>query len=117
MLTASTTAIDRACASVCATLVTCTVNPAVPGAVGVPVIAPMLACSASPAGSEPATTAQLYVPLPPVATSVWLYARPTVPPGSDVVSMLGRTSAVVTAPPEQDTGTKSSTRPIRRITC
>jgi hypothetical protein len=48
---------------------TCTVNPAVPGALGVPLIVPP-AESDSPVGSEPLLTDQTYPPLPPVAESV-----------------------------------------------
>src|SRR5687768_10010066 len=69
-------------------LLTRTVKVDVPAAVGVPTIAPTV-WSDSPAGSEPVTIDQLNVPLPPVAASVWLYATPTVPLGSDVVTIVG----------------------------
>ena len=49
---------------------TCTVKLEVPGAVGVPLIAP-LADSDTPAGSEPPLTENVYPPVPPVAVSCW----------------------------------------------
>src|SRR3954452_15374430 len=68
---------------------TCTVKFAVPAAVGVPLMVPF-AASDSPAGSEPSVVDHAYPPVPPLAESVWLYAAPAVPPGSDdVVTVSG----------------------------
>ena len=44
-----------------------------PEVVGVPEITPAL-LKATPAGSAPAVTEYVYVPVPPLAVSVWLYA-------------------------------------------
>jgi hypothetical protein len=49
--------------------VTCTVNELVPAVVGVPVIAPVVAWSDSPAGSAPPITDQAYGGTPPVAAT------------------------------------------------
>src|SRR5206468_550141 len=38
--------------------------------------------SVSPAGTLPEKTVKVYGPRPPLAVSVWLYAAPSVPPGS-----------------------------------
>jgi hypothetical protein len=62
--------------------VTRTVKVEEPAAVGVPLKTPP-ADRSSPAGRVPADTDQLFVPVPPVAVSVWLYAVPTVPAGSE----------------------------------
>src|SRR5437870_4619973 len=75
----------RACVAVSATLAACTVKLEVPPVVGVPVIAPVPAFSDTPVGSAPVVIDQAYVPLPPVAASVWLYAVPVVALGSVVV--------------------------------
>ena len=73
-------------------LVACTVKvdvvPAAPAGDGVPLITPVDAFSASPPGSAPDTTDQLYGPLPPVAASGWLYAVPDVPLARVVVVTL-----------------------------
>jgi hypothetical protein len=49
--------------------VTCTVNDAVPAAVGVPEITPVDAAKLNPAGNVPALTLQLYGVVPPLACS------------------------------------------------
>ena len=51
-----------------------------PATVGVPVMAPVVAFSDSPAGKPPAT-AKVDAPVPPAVLTVWLYAAPTEPPG------------------------------------
>jgi hypothetical protein len=48
---------------------TCTVKEELLALVGVPVMVPVEAPSASPGGSEPETTLQLYGDVPPVAAS------------------------------------------------
>jgi hypothetical protein len=74
---------------------TCTVKFAVPAAVAVPLIVP-LAESERPAGSEPVDIDQALPPVPPLADSVWLYADPTVPLGSeDVVTINGGLAIVM----------------------
>jgi hypothetical protein len=50
----------------------------------VPLIGP-LADKVSPAGRDPEATDHEYPPAPPVAASVWLYAAPNAPFGSDAV--------------------------------
>ena len=77
--------------------VTCTVNEAVPAAVGVPLICPVELLSVSPAGREPALIDQLYGVVPPLACNVVEYAVPTVPPGSDEVVTVGGCAAAATA--------------------
>ncbi len=71
----STTSIESACVSVAgcgAVSVTDTVKFALPaGPAGVPLITPA-ALRARPAGSVPALTLKLRVPLPPVAEMVWV---------------------------------------------
>jgi hypothetical protein len=76
--------------------VTCTVNDAVPAAVGVPEITPVEAARTNPAGNVPALTLQLYGVVPPFACSVVEYAVPAVPPGSDVVVTVGGCAAAAT---------------------
>ena len=51
--------------------------------VGVPVMAPVVALRARPAGKLPAVTANVDAPVPPVTVIDWLYAAPTVGAGSD----------------------------------
>ena len=51
--------------------------------VGVPVIAPVVAFRARPAGKLPAVTAKVGAPVPPITLTDWLYAVPTVGAGSD----------------------------------
>jgi hypothetical protein len=65
--------------------VTLTVKFDVPAVVGVPLIVPVEEPSDSPAGSDPEITDQLYGVVPPVATTVWLYATPICPFGRLVV--------------------------------
>jgi hypothetical protein len=77
--------------------VTCTVNDAVPAAVGVPEITPVDATRLNPAGNVPALTLQLYGVVPPLACSTVEYVVPVVPPGSDVVVTKGGCAAVATA--------------------
>jgi hypothetical protein len=50
-----------------------------PGAVGVPVIAPVAAFRLSTGGSEPEAIENVYGGAPPVATRLELYGTPTVP--------------------------------------
>ncbi len=74
--TGAATAIERSCVAVRAVGVvesaTRTVNAEVPAAVGVPLIWPVEASSARPAGSAPAETDHAYGAAPPVAASAWL---------------------------------------------
>lgn len=53
---------------------------AVPADVGVPVISPVVPFNVKPAGNAPCVTAKLYGATPPAAVTVWLYAKPNVPP-------------------------------------
>lgn len=70
-----------------------TVKLNVPDAVGVPVIAPLLA-RVKPAGSAPALTDHEYGGVPPVALRFCCgYAVPAVPDGSDVVVTVGGVGA------------------------
>jgi hypothetical protein len=64
-----------------------------PAAVGVPPSTPA-ADRLKPAGRVPADTDQLYGVIPPVATSVWLYAVPTAPAGSVAVVIVGAAAAL-----------------------
>ena len=50
----------------------------VPAAVGVPEIKPVVVLSVSPAGSEPETIENVYVPLPPLTFSAAEYDAPTL---------------------------------------
>jgi len=80
-LTVSVRLADFVCAGL---LVSVTVNVsgvALTVAVGVPVIAPVVAFSERPAGSVPDVTDQEYGVVPPAAVSVALYAVPTCPLG------------------------------------
>jgi hypothetical protein len=61
-----------------------TVKDQEPDTVGAPAIMP-LGFRESPWGSDPVVSDQEYVPVPPVAESVWVYAAPTVALGSDDV--------------------------------
>jgi hypothetical protein len=74
---------DNCFVSLPAVLVAFTVKVDVPAAVGVPVIAPVSA-RFKPAGNVPLSTLHV-MGVPPVATSVRLYAVPTTPFGNDVV--------------------------------
>jgi hypothetical protein len=73
---------------------TCTVKVAVPATVGVPLIVPP-ADKLSPLGNDPVATDHEYPPVPPVAASVWLYAVPTVPLGSEAVEIVSCGAATV----------------------
>lgn len=68
----------------------------VPVTVGVPEIAPVVASRARPVGSEPEESVHVeYVPVPPVAASVWEYAAVSVPPGiGDDVDTAGAAAAL-----------------------
>jgi hypothetical protein len=52
--------------------------------VGVPVIAPVVAFSVSPAGNEPTETLKVYGAVPPLAVTVCEYAVPAIGAGSVV---------------------------------
>jgi hypothetical protein len=66
--------------------VTLTVKLLDPAAVGVPEIVPF-AASISPAGSDPLAIVHVKGGVPPIAASVWEYAVPTIPVGSDEVEI------------------------------
>jgi hypothetical protein len=68
---------------------TFTVKFAVPVAVGVPVIAPVLRFSVRPLGSAPLLIEYVNVPAPPVTEIFWLYAEPTVVADNVVVVIEG----------------------------
>ena len=72
---------------------TWTVNPELPAVDGVPAIVARL--SESPAGKEPDTMDQVYVPVPPLADSVCEYGEPTIPLGSDAVVTVSGAGATV----------------------
>ena len=83
-----TTLIERfavACRAGCPASVDWIVKLAVPDAVGVPAIRPVVGFSTRPAGSAPAVFAHVYGAFPPAAPSVTVYAVPTVAPGNDDV--------------------------------
>lgn len=62
------------------------VKETVPDWVGVPLNAPLVAFSVTPAGrEEPVATDQLYGAVPPLAAKVAEYVEPTCPPASEVV--------------------------------
>ena len=74
-----------------------TVKLAVPAVVGIPLIAPVLAFRASPAGNAPEVMLQVTAPVPPVEASAPLYALFTKPLGKVVVliaSVVGATTIV-----------------------
>jgi len=73
------------------------VNRAGHTAVGVPVIAPVPPFNVKPAGSAPTLIDQAYGVMPPVAPSVWLYAVPSVPPGS-VAGVIFSVGALIAMP-------------------
>ncbi len=56
-----------------------TVKAFVAAVLGVPESTPVAGLSVSPAGSAPAVTLNVYVPLPPVADTVCAYGTPIVP--------------------------------------
>jgi len=71
---------------------TCTANVDAPAAVGVPPIAPA-DDKVKPTGNDPEAIDHTYPPVPPAAASVWLYAVPAVPFGSDVVVIVNGAGA------------------------
>jgi hypothetical protein len=86
---AALTAIDRAFVADCPKAsVTFTVKFELPVVVGVPDMVPV-ALRVRFAGSDPLERLQTSVPTPPVACNVSLYGKPTVPPGSEVVVIVG----------------------------
>jgi hypothetical protein len=78
-----------------ALFVAVTVNVAVPAAVGVPEISPVVAFRLRPAGNEPPDTDQLIGPLP-VAARISLYSSPIEPSRRLVVVIAGATGVAVT---------------------
>ena len=75
--------------------VTLTVKLDVPAVVGVPVIVPVLD-NVRPAGRDPALMVHVYGAVPPDTPRVCCgYAVPAVPPGSDVVVMVGGVAAAL----------------------
>jgi hypothetical protein len=66
-----------------------TVNEATAAEVGVPVMAPVEELSDKPAGSDPEMTDQVKLDGLPVAAKLCEYAAPIVPPGNEVVVMVG----------------------------
>lgn len=66
----------------------------VPVIVGVPVIAPLLAFRLKPVGKLPTVTVYDNGPVPPVATTVWLYPVFKTPPLR--VAVLTLTTALIT---------------------
>ena len=64
------------------------------GAVGVPLIWPVVVLKVSPAGSVP-INCQVYGTVPPEAATVTEYATPTWPFGSDVVLIVSGVLAIV----------------------
>jgi hypothetical protein len=81
-------------AAVWAPEVTCTATLNGPLTLGVPLTRPP-GESEIPDGHDPETVLQVYVPLPPVALSCWLYALPCTPFGSDAVMTAGGGDATV----------------------
>ena len=94
---AATAMLNAFVAVLFAASVTCTVNDTVPAVVGVPEITPVDEARLNPAGKAPALIDQLYGVVPPLACSVVEYAVPAVPPGSDVVVIVGGCAAAATA--------------------
>ena len=66
-----------------------TVNAPTDTNVGVPVIAPVEELSDKPVGKDPDMTAQVKLDGFPVAAKVCEYAPPVVPPGKEVVVIVG----------------------------
>ena len=58
------------------------------GAVGVPLIRPVVEFNANPPGNIPEVSAHVYGPVPPLATKDVAYAAPAEPLGSDVVDIV-----------------------------
>src|SRR2546427_808734 len=73
-----------------------TVKVEVPAAVGVPVSAPEV-LRLSPAGSTPVVTVKVNGPAAPDADSIWLYAAPIWPAGSDAGVMVTSGTATWTS--------------------
>ena len=69
--------------------VTWAVKAEVPAEFGVPEMTPVEGFSDNPGGKVLGEIDHTYDNLPPVATSVWLYAVPVVPNASALVAMLG----------------------------
>ena len=80
--------IDSSFVSLPALLVALTVNLAVPSAVGVPLISPVVSSSVRSAGRLPLSMPHV-MGVVPSAVRVWLYASPTLPFGRVSVVMLG----------------------------
>ena len=75
--------------------ITFTVKFAVPfGPVGVPLIVPV-ALIVSPAGKLPALIENVQLPAPPVSSTAWLYAVPSVPADSELVVIFGIAATVI----------------------
>ena len=85
-------AIDSSFVSLPALFSALTVNLAVPSAVGVPLISPVVSFSVRPSGRAPPLMLHL-MGVVPVAVRVWLYASPTLPSGRLDVVMLGAAAA------------------------
>ena len=80
------TVIDRGRAAVAPALsATCNVKSVVFSSVGVPEMVPVLEFMLRPTGRVPAAMDQTNGAVPPLATGVWEYGVPEVPPGSAVV--------------------------------
>ena len=67
----------------------------VPALAGVPAMTPVVVLSVSPAGSVPATTFQAKAPEPPLACSVAVYGRVTLPEETAVVPITTGASTIV----------------------
>src|ERR1039457_4867599 len=68
---------------------------AVTGAVGMPLINPVDAFSAKPAGKDPAVNCQVKAPVPPVAARLCEYAAPTWPLGKEAVVIIRVAGVIV----------------------
>jgi hypothetical protein len=55
---------------------------------GVPLMPPVDAVNVNPPGNAPVTMVQVYGATPPVDVNCAVYAKPTLPSGSDVVVMV-----------------------------
>jgi hypothetical protein len=96
--------IDRLTDCVCTGLdesATCTLNVAVPAAVGVPVMLPLVAFRVSPAGSEPVRTLHVYGVKPPLADKVCEYDVPTTPFGNELLDSVSGCGCAECPPPPQ----------------
>ena len=81
-------AIDSSFVSLPALFSTLTVKLAVPAAVGVPLILPVVSSSVRPSGRAPPIMFHV-MGVVPSAVRVWLYASPTLPFGRLLVVMVG----------------------------